>query len=281
MKTVHKIAVARAVYRIVHGARAAVGLSDQCIVVRDGVKYDLDLSQGIDFAIFLGNMFEPGTRNALQKLVKPSAVVLDIGANIGAHSLLLAQLVGPSGRVLCFEPTDFAFAKLSRNIELNPELADRITPFHCFLAAKDEAKVPDAIFSSWPLSQQDGLHAKHLGQAMPTNVTQARSVDGILAKLGNPSIQLIKMDVDGFETEVLRGCTALLRNSRPTFLMELSPYVLDERGTSLEELLSHFAPHRYRFYHERSERLLPSSPEDLRQLVGDGASINVIARADK
>lgn len=280
MKTVHKLALARAAYKVVHRARAAMGLSDSCIVIRDGVKYDLDLSQGIDFAIFLGNLFEPGTRNALRKLVKPSALVLDIGANIGAHSLLLAQLVGPYGRVLCFEPTDFAFAKLSRNLELNPDLASRVTPFHCFLAEKDDAEVPETIYSSWPLSPQNGLHAKHLGQAMPTNITRARSIDGALAELGNPAVQLIKMDVDGFETEVLRGCTALLRNRRPTFLMELSPYVLDERGSSLEELLSYFAPHGYRFYHERNERLLSSSPEDLRQLVGDGASINVIARAD-
>ncbi len=281
MKTVHKIALARAAYKIVHYARATVGLSDESIVIRDGVKYGLDLSQGIDFAIFLGNMFEPGTRNALRKLVKPSALVLDVGANIGVHSLLLAQLVGPSGRVLCFEPTDFAFAKLSRNLELNPDLANRVTPYHCFLAAKDDAEVPETIYSSWPLSQHDGLHAKHLGQAMPTNIAQARSIDGVLAELGNPTVQLIKMDVDGFETEVLRGCKTLLRNSRPTFLMELSPYVLDERGSSLEELLSYFAPHGYRFYDERSERPLPSSPEDLRQLVGDGASINVIARSDK
>ncbi|MGL4265271.1 MAG: FkbM family methyltransferase [Afipia sp.] len=238
MKTAHKIVLARAAYKIVHGARAAAGLSDECIVIRDGVRYGLDLSQGIDFAIFLGNMFEPRTRNALRKLVKPSALVLDIGANIGAHSLLLAQLVGPAGRVLCFEPTDFAFAKLSRNMDLNPDLASRITPFHCFLAARDDTEVPEAIYSSWPLSRQDGLHAKHLGQAMPTSIAQARSIDGVLAELGNPIVQLIKMDVDGFETEVLRGCTTLLRDSRPIFLMELSPYVLDERGSSLEELLS-------------------------------------------
>ncbi|WP_213031383.1 hypothetical protein, partial [Acinetobacter baumannii] len=84
--------------------------------------------------------------------------------------LLLAQLVGPSGRVLCFEPTDFAFAKLSRNLELNPDLARRVTPFHCFLAEKDDAEVPETIYSSWPLSPRNGLPANHLGQAMPTNI---------------------------------------------------------------------------------------------------------------
>lgn len=280
MKTIHKIALARTAYRAIHFARAMVGLSDRCIVTRDGVIYDLDLSQGIDFAIFLGNMFEPGTRSALKRLVKPSALVLDIGANIGAHSLYLAQLVGPSGNVLCFEPTDYAFGKLSRNMELNPGLANRVKTFHCFLAAKDETEVPQSIYSSWPLTENEDLHAKHLGQAMPTNSARARSVDGLLAELGNPSVQLIKMDVDGFETEVLRGCIALLRDHRPTFLMELSPYVLEERGSSLEELLSHFEPYGYRFFHERTERELPSSARELRQLVGDGESMNVIVRAN-
>lgn len=279
MKTVHKLALARLAYRGVHTTRALAGLSDRCVTTRNGVTYDLDLSQGIDLAIFLGNMFERGTQNALRKWIKPSSLVLDIGANIGAHSLPLAQLVGPSGGVLSFEPTDYAYQKLLRNLALNPELASRVTPFNCFLAAKNEAEVPTSIYSSWPLTPSEDLHAKHLGQAMPTKKANARSIDGVLAEMGNPAVQLVKLDVDGFETEVLRGATALLRDSRPVFLMELSPYVLDERGSSLEELLVCFAPHGYRFYHEQSERLLPTAPEDLRRLVGDGASINVIARA--
>ncbi len=280
MKTVHKLALARVAYRMTHIARAVIGCSDRCITTRDDAMYDLDLSQGIDFAIFLGSMFERGTRNALRRLVKPSWFVLDIGANIGAHSLPLAQLVGPTGRVLSFEPTNYAYRKLQRNLALNPELAPRVTTYHCFLAGRDEAKVPTEIYSSWPLNKTDDLHAKHLGQAMPTEQASARSVDGVLAEIGNPKVQLVKLDVDGFETEVLRGAAALLRDSRPIFLMELSPYVLDERGSSLEELLACFAPHGYRFYDERNERPLPVGAADLRKLVGDGASINVIARAN-
>lgn len=280
MKTVYKLALARMAYRTIHTARTIAGQSDRCITTRDGVVYDLDLSEGIDFAIFLGNRFEPGTRNALRKLVKPSSLVLDIGANIGAHSLLLAQLVGPQGRVLCFEPTDFAYRKLQRNLDLNPGLASRVTPFHCFLAEKDDKDVPDAIYSSWPLTEGEDLHAKHLGQPMPTTKARARSIDGVLAEIGNPLVQLVKIDVDGFETEVLRGATSLLGISRPVFMMELSPYVLDERGSSLEELLACFAPHGYQFFHERTERQLPSTANQLRKLVGDGESINVIARIE-
>jgi FkbM family methyltransferase len=278
MKTVQKIAVARAAYSVIHAARAVIGRSDRCVVKRNGIVFELDLSEGIDLAIYLG-VFESGTRSALRKLVQPSSVVLDIGANIGVHTLLLADAVGPSGRVLSFEPTDFAIRKLRRNLDLNPDLATRVKPYHCFLASNDGAEVPISIYSSWPLTDAEDLHQKHLGQAMPTQAALARSIDGVLAELGNPTVQLVKMDVDGFESEVLRGATALLRDSRPIFMMELSPYVLVERGSSVEELVSFFIPNGYHFFHERTGERLPSTSEDLGRLVGDGESMNVVARA--
>jgi hypothetical protein len=81
MKTAHKIGLARAAYRAIHFGRTIIDQSDRCVVTRAGLNYDLDLSQGIDFAIYLG-IFERSTRKALRKLVEPSALVLDIGANI-------------------------------------------------------------------------------------------------------------------------------------------------------------------------------------------------------
>jgi tRNA G37 N-methylase Trm5 len=131
MKTTHKIAVARAIHHAIHAGRLLLGQSDRTVVARDGITYDLDLAQGIDFAIFLGNIYERQTKSALRKLVSPGSLVLDIGANIGAHTLHLAQLVGPGGRVMAFEPTDFAFRKLGRNLELNPSLAARVTGPTC------------------------------------------------------------------------------------------------------------------------------------------------------
>jgi FkbM family methyltransferase len=278
MKTTHKIAAARAIYHAVHAGRRLLGLTDRQIIVRDGINYDLDLAQGIDFAIYLGDIYERQTKAALRRLVTPGSLVLDIGANIGAHTLHLAKLVGPGGRIIAFEPTDFAFRKLGRNLELNPRLASRVTPCHCFLTGTDADQVPSAIYSSWPLAQEPGLHAKHLGREMRTEAAQARSLDSVLAELADRPVQLVKLDVDGFECDVLRGATTLLREVRPVFVMELAPYVLEERGTSLDELLSYFIPNGYKFYDERTDKLLPSSALDLHRMISDGAGINAIAR---
>jgi FkbM family methyltransferase len=213
MKTIHKIAGARAIYHAVHAGRGLFGRADKAIFVRDGVTYDLDLSQGIDFAIFLGNAYERQTKAALRQLVLPASLVLDIGANIGAHTLPLAQLVGPTGRVMAFEPTEFAFRKLSRNLSLNPLLAARVEAYHCFLTTGDGTTVPNAIYSSWPLAVEAGLHAKHLGREMRTESAQARSLDSVLSEHADRRVQLVKLDVDGFECDVLQGATAMLRET--------------------------------------------------------------------
>jgi FkbM family methyltransferase len=278
MKTAHKILLARAAYQFVHFHRRIVGLTDSTIVSRGGATFQLDLAEGIDLAIYLGDIFERNTKRALRDLVKAGDAVLDIGANIGAHTLHLAGLVGPAGRVLAFEPTDFAFRKLQKNIELNPSLAGRITAYNCFLAAADDAALPGSIYSSWPLVPEIELHAKHLGQAMSTRNASTRSLDSILAEAGNPAIRLVKLDVDGFECEILRGAVKLVRDQKPIFVMELAPYVLVERGASLSELISFLTSNDYRLYHERTRAQLPPDAARLQELIADGESINVIAR---
>ncbi len=93
---------------------------------RRGVAWTLDLREGIDFSIWLLGAFELSTVRAYQRILRPGAIVLDIGANIGAHTLHLARAVGTEGKVWAIEPTDYAMGKLKTNIALNPELAPRI-----------------------------------------------------------------------------------------------------------------------------------------------------------
>jgi hypothetical protein len=86
------------------------------------------------------------------------------------------------------------------------------------------------------------------------------------------------MDVDGFECAVLAGARNTMERNRPIFIMELAPHVLQEQGASLKELLSVFLPFGYRFFDVRTEDELPQDERRLTKLIGDGASINVVAR---
>ena len=119
------------------------------------------------FEILNFGEYESGDADLLYRLISNGDTIFDIGANIGAHTLLLAQLVGPQGRVLSFEPTEFAFLKQKKNLALNPNLAARVQPFQCLLASQDDAPLPTTLYSSWPLTKPTNVHAKHLGEDFP------------------------------------------------------------------------------------------------------------------
>ena len=148
MNTVNKIALPRLAYFAVRGGRTLLGRSDHVVVTRGGLKYELDLFEGIDFVIYFIGGFELNTNRAIRRYARPVMTVLDIGANIGAHTLSLGKLVKPDGRILAFEPAEYAFHKLKRNVQLNPVLEDTIEPFHYFLTSYSETGIPNSIYSS-------------------------------------------------------------------------------------------------------------------------------------
>jgi FkbM family methyltransferase len=278
VKTRSKIALARVAQMAVTAKRRMQGQGTCADVVRRGVRWRLDLAEGIDFAIYLLGAFEASTVRAYRHLLAPGHVVLDIGANIGAHTLHLADAVGATGHVVAFEPTRFAFDKLCANIALNPQLAPRITAQQVMLLDRDGA-VPDAVYSSWPLAAGGARHHSHLGRLQTTAGARAATLDSCVAALGLQRIDLIKLDVDGFECHVLRGAAATLALHKPTIIMELAPHLLDEHGTSLEDLLGMLAPHHYGLCTLSSSAQLPLDPAVLRKRVPPGSSLNVIVRS--
>lgn len=257
--------------------RKCFQLGSKLRVVRDGINWELDLDEGIDLAIFLFGCFEPSTNKALKKLVKPGNVVLDIGANIGAHTLTLARLVGAQGKVIAFEPTLYAFRKASLNIKLNPQLAPSIKLEQVLLSDSDKS-IPDTLYSSWPLVGSEGLHEKHGGCGKETAGANVISIDDYLESNNVKQVQFIKLDVDGYECKVLRGAKRLLETQKPTMVMELCPHVLEEHGETLEELVAILKTTGYRMFQESSEKELPLDADKLNALVADGSGINVIVK---
>ena len=121
----------------------------------------------------------------------------DVGANVGFFTLLASRLVGPSGRVLSFEPFPGALTYLRRHLELNNV---------------NNATVVAAAVSD--VSARVGFRAHE-------NLTMGRLADGgeLAVDAGLPAPDLIKIDVEGEEAKVLRGAETLLREKRPTLLL--------------------------------------------------------------
>jgi FkbM family methyltransferase len=264
--------------RLVIAARQLVGRPAEAEFVRHGIRWRLDLREGIDLSIFLLGAFELETVRAYSTIVKPGATVLDIGANIGAHTLPLAALVGERGRVVSFEPTAFAFRKCATNVALNPGLGSRITMLQAMLVASERDALPSAVFSSWPLVDSQDLHEKHRGRMMDTKGACVSTLDRIVDDLRLDRIDFIKLDVDGYEYPVLAGGVNSLRRFRPTIALELAPYIHSEHGYTFEELIAVLSFAGYCFSDMATGKSIPSDARTLRRAIPDGGSMNVLAR---
>lgn len=273
LKTAHKIFVARAVYRAV----SLLGLwRGTTVVTRRGIRWRLDAREGIDLTILLRGVFEASTHAVLAGLARDGHTIVDVGANIGAHALPLARRAGTTGRVIAFEPTDFAFAKLIANLELNPDLAPRVTARQRFLVGKHAALPAEGVPSSWPV---DGARADDpvMGsRRMSTAGARAARLDDELRDLGVTRVDLVKMDVDGHESDVLAGAPELLRRDGPPIVMELAPYAHTGRG--FEDMVETLVAAGYAFEALAGRRPLPGDAALLRRTIPEGASVNVIAR---
>jgi FkbM family methyltransferase len=236
-------------------------------------------SKGIDFAIYFLRGFERSTSRVISRYVRSGMTVLDIGANIGAHTLILDKLVKPGGRVLAFEPTEYAFHKLLRNVQLNPCLEDTIKCFQCFLTyGLLRSTYPKSIYSNWPLSGGHDRHAEHLGEPMGTLGAWAAALDRVLADLYVDKVNLVKLDVDGFECNILEGAAEMLKRDRPILILELAPYVHRERGKSFENFIEILDTLGYGFYDQHTGKPLPRLARDIEAEIGPGSGKNVIAR---
>jgi FkbM family methyltransferase len=278
LTTRQKIALARMVQTPLVAVRRLATLGPVTRVRRRGVNWSLDLREGIDLSIWLLGAFEVATVRAYERLLAPGSVVLDIGANVGAHTLHLARAVGADGKVWAIEPTEYALGKLKANMALNPDVSDRIVCCQVMLVDRDGIEVPP-LHSSWPLTGDADLHERHGGRLMPTANARALTLDSFVAERGITRVDFIKLDIDGHECAMLRGAGATLRALRPVILLELSPHQLDENGGSIEELVDLLAAAHYALHDLGSRVPLPMSGAGLRALIPHGASRNAIALA--
>lgn len=277
LTTKTKVALAGIAYRAIATGRAMVGKNDWAKVRRDRLNWCLDLSEGIDFSIYVLGAFERSTSVSLQKLVKPGDTVFDIGANIGAHTLGLARSVGPQGTVHAFEPTDVAFEKLKQNLALNPELERRTHAHQIFLVDDPNAPREAELYASWPLKPGGSVHPKLRGRLSAATGATVDTLDRFVERESIERLNLIKIDVDGHEYQVFKGGAKTLERFRPVLVMEMSPYVHNEQKHGFAAFVELLRDRGYSLQDAGTGKYLPLQTDKLEAIIPDGSSINVIA----
>lgn len=210
-----------------------------------GLKLHLDLSNDLDRMFWaLGRYYDQEIQLALCALLRPGDTCVDIGANVGHFAALAAHLVGPSGRVLAFEPNPDCFARLEwlqrenalAQLELFPvALGDRPDRAALHLLGGDTILGTLAPGTA-PAEERRGT--------VEVAVEQGDTVLG--PRL--PEEALIKIDVEGYEMQVLRGLAATIAARRPRLIVEMSAENLARAGSGCAELAEFLRAHGYRAF---------------------------------
>lgn len=163
---------------------------------------------------------------------KPGMTFLDIGANVGYYTALAIARIGENGRIIALEPDQENFSYLQETVAANG--AQNTTCFQKAAAAENGSRT---LYMSASNRGDNRLYANEFPGS--TSQVDVCTIDTLLAQLGVATVDLVKVDVQGFEGHVLRGMGETIRRSgNLILLMEFWPFGLRSAGTNPEELLS-------------------------------------------
>ncbi len=158
----------------------------------------------------------------LRNNLKKGMTIIDIGANIGVYSLFFGKYTGSSGQVFSFEASPETFQQLKWNIELNN--AANIQPFNFALSNKKEMMT---LFShAYNDGENSLIKNKDNNSGIPTQAITFDELwfNDINKKDAIKIIDLIKIDIEGWELYALEGMTRLIEKYSPSIMMEFNGY---------------------------------------------------------
>lgn len=153
---------------------------------------------------------------ALRRCLQPGAVFYDIGANLGFFSLVAAACVGPHGRVYAFEPVPANAATLRRNAALNG-FANITVLERAASSTSGTARLQLVADLSWSMLDRNWRHP----QTRSVIDVEAVSIDDLVAASDASPPDVVKLDVEGWELDVIAGMRATIARHKPTIICEL------------------------------------------------------------
>jgi FkbM family methyltransferase len=217
---------------------------------RNGFNYRLDISDYMQHAIYFGLQNDTDfDREFLYSLIKKDDVVLDIGANIGETTLHFARLAS-EGKVFGFEPVPYVFDFFQNNVRLNN--LQNIVLQNMALSNKEEI----LFFKDTPNKNSSGITLNKNKIDDGAKVT-ATSLDAIDAKNSFKKIDLIKLDVEGFEPFVFEGAKNCILKYKPKMYVEINHDHLQRNHFTGTDLLKIIQDLGYVLFKVKGKEIVP------------------------
>ncbi|MCE9556465.1 MAG: FkbM family methyltransferase [Planctomycetes bacterium] len=219
-------------------------LGRKIVRTKHGFLMDLDLRDWLGQHVYATGDYEDYTGRVLGLLLSDGQTMLDIGANVGFFTLLAAQRVGPSGKVMAFEPVPVVREALIHNLQLNA-IQNVSVRGEAASLAEGEAQI-----SVGPVEHRgiSSLRSTAENQSFEKITVRTVSIDTLLSHEEMASVGLIKMDIEGAEWLALQGMHRLLSTRHPDVIIEMSDTYLKEFGSSGVQVYNFITALGYRMY---------------------------------
>lgn len=209
----------------------------EVITLSNGSKFQVDLSDTLQREIYYSGEYEPAVTKLINKLLQPGDVCVDIGANVGYHTVLFSSLVGNTGHVHSFEPLPDLFQSLQSNVDLNC-----MTNVTCNQTAVYQDTRPIVIYLPATGNCGSGAQFKRKHHSGDSVRCQAVDLDHYVNDLKVKDIDLIKLDIEGTELLALKGMKNILSRSVPPHVIcEVIPELMLDADYTSEELFQFLA----------------------------------------
>lgn len=190
-------------------------------------------------------VYEPRVASHLQKVLKKGDCFFDVGAHHGVWSLYAETFVGKQGKVYAFEPSP-AYDVLARSVGRKNR---PILPLRVGIGRSDGRATffdqGNATSGSFVKSVTE-INAPY-SPTVPIGAEECsiRSLDSMVEQLGRVP-EVVKIDIEGFEVEALKGASNLLERGNSTWIVEVHPLQLERSGSSPQEVFRIFEERGYR-----------------------------------
>lgn len=233
-----KVAIKKRIFKI-HSMRNTV------LKESNGILFNLYKGNFIEELVIQKGEIEPHIQLLFKKMIKQGWTALDIGANVGIHSLLMSQLVGEQGSVYAFEPVSYNLQRLNLNRYLNGSSNLNIIPFG--VGEKNEnSTFHEVDVNSFDLGNSSLVLNEYLSTLPPSSISKKTismiSLDDFCSKnLIVPNI--IKIDIEGFEYFALKGAKNTLDKYTPILILEYNSERINFIGLDNTKFKEILAPH--------------------------------------
>jgi FkbM family methyltransferase len=217
------------------------------------VEYDhqlliqVDTASHIESDIFFYGYYEPETIRLIKRLIRSGFVAIDVGANIGSHTLIMGALVQSQGSVLAIEPHPTVFGRLVDNIRLN-----RLEQVRLYQGALDEFVGKAVLYSKPETFPNQGMANMYPGGWKPDTLQEipitVQTLDNLVQAAGYTRLDFIKIDTEGNEYQVILGGRESIRKYLPYVLFEYADWTWKKLGIAFDSCRAFFADLNYTLY---------------------------------